>query len=98
LGLGMEKQFAVGEDMLLRASGTVGWRHAVADTPISVHQFGTGETFTITGKPAAADTLTLGAGLEVDVGGATNLDLTYAGQISGDTQAHALQGTWSQRF
>ena len=98
LGLGVERQFVVGGDMLLTASGSIGWRHAFAETPVSAHRFGTGPSFTITGKPATSDLLTLGTGLALDVGGGTNLDLTYSGQIGGGTQTHALQGIWSQRF
>ena len=98
LGLGVEQQFVVGNDMLLTASGSIGWRHAFAETPISTHQFGAGPSFTIAGKPVASDLLTLGAGLALDVGGGVNLDLTYTGQVGGGTQAHALQGVWSQQF
>lgn len=84
--------------MLLTASGSIGWRHAFAETPPSTHRFGTGPSFTITGQPATSDLLTLGTGLALDVGGGTKLDLTYTGQIGGGTQTHALQGIWSQRF
>ena len=87
----------VGADTLLTASGSVGWRHAIADSPISVYQFGTGPSFTVTGKPATGDMLALGAGLGFDIGGGSNLDFTYAGQIGGGPRTHALQGTWSQR-
>ncbi len=98
LGLGIERQFVVGGDMLLTASGSIGWRHAFAETPVSAHRFGTGPSFSITGRPATSDLLTLGTGLALDVGGGVNLDLTYTGQIGGGTQTHALQGIWSQRF
>ena len=98
LGTGVEQQFVVGQDMLLTASGSVGWRHAFADTPISVHRFGTGPSFNITGQPVASDVLTLGAGLALDVGGGTSIDLTYGGQIGSGTQTHGLQGTWAKQF
>ena len=98
LGVGVEQQFVVGEDMLLTASGSVGWRHAFADTPISVGRFGAGPSFNITGQPVASDVFTLGAGLALDVGSGTNLNLNYGGQIGSGTQTHGLQGTWAKEF
>lgn len=98
LGLGLEQQFVVGKDMLLTASGSVGWRHGFVETPISVNRFGAGPAFAVTGRSAASDVLTLGAGLALDVGGGINLDVTYDGQIGTGTQTHALQGAWAKRF
>ncbi|HTN60536.1 MAG TPA: autotransporter domain-containing protein [Devosia sp.] len=98
LGLGVEQQFVVGEDMLLTASGSVGWRHGFVETPISVNRFGAGPAFAVTGRSAASDVLTLGAGLALDVGGGINLDVTYDGQIGNGTQTHAVQGAWAKRF
>ncbi|PWW04583.1 uncharacterized protein with beta-barrel porin domain [Hoeflea marina] len=98
LGLGVERQVTVADGMLLTASGSLGWRHAFAETPISVQRFGSGLAFEISGEPVASDMLTLGGGLALDIGGGTSLDLTYAGQIGSGAQTHALQGTWSKRF
>ena len=98
LGLGVEQQFVVGGDMLLTASGSVGWRHSFVEAPISVNRFGAGPAFSVTGKPVANDVLTLGAGLALDVGRGINLDVTYDGQIGNGTQTHSVQGAWAKRF
>lgn len=98
IGVGVEQQFVVGGDMLLTASGSVGWRHAFVDAPISLNSFGAGPAFAVTGMPVASDVLTLRAGLALDVGDGINLDATYEGQIGNGSQTHAMQGAWAKRF
>lgn len=98
LGFGVDRQFVVGDDMLLTASATLGWRHAFASRPNLTSAFAGGAGFNIVGAPIAADLFVLSAGLDLDVNAATTVDLTYNGQIGSGTQTHALRATWDTRF
>jgi len=98
LGVGIDRQFVVGGDMLLTASGSLGWRHAFANQSATTHAFSTGSGFAVLGAPIASDLVVLNAGLTLDVSATTTLDLTYDGQIGGGTQTHAIKASYSNGF
>ena len=98
LGVSADRKFVVGDDMLLTATASLGWRHAFADASGSTHTLTGGTTFSTVGTPVVADTLLFGAGLNLDMSAYNTLNLVYDGQAGGNSQSHALTGTWSTRF
>lgn len=98
LGIRAEQQFAVGDGMLLAASGSLGWRHGFIDAPEASAALVGGTSFSVVGAPIAGDVVVVGAGLDLDISAATMADLTYGGQFSGETQTHALTASWTTRF
>lgn len=98
LGLGAERQFAVGDDVLLTASGSLGWRHSYADTPAATYAFAGGPGFSVVGAAVASDMVALNAGLTHDVSATTMIDLSYDGLLGESAQTHSLKGTWAMRF
>lgn len=98
LGLGADRQFVVGDDMLLTAKGAVGWRHAFSDAAGATHTLAGGTSFAVLGAPIVADMFVLNAGLSLDVSPTTTLELRYDGQLGGGTQTHALKATWTGNF
>ena len=98
LGLGVDRQFLVADDMLLTANVTLGWRHTFGDVPRSIHALAGGADFSVVGAPLVTDMGVLSAGLDLDVSAATTLDLTYDGQLGAGLQAHSLRATWNTRF
>jgi outer membrane autotransporter protein len=98
LGLDIARQFALGDGALLTATGSVGWRHAFAETATGEHAFADAPAFTVLGTPQAADTLLLGARLAVDLDTATAIGLDYNGQLADGATAHSLAASWNARF
>ena len=98
LGLGVDRSFVVGGDMLMTARASLGWRHGFASNPASVNSLVGAPAFAVTAAPAASDLAVLGAGLTLDVNSTTNLDLAYDGQLGSGMQTHALKATWAMQF
>lgn len=98
LGVGIERSFVVGEDMLLTARASLGWRHGFADNPASIHALAGAPAFAVAVPPAASDVALLSAGLTLDINAASNLDLSYDGQVGSGTQTHAVKATWAMQF
>ena len=96
LGLGAARKFTIGNDLHLTARGKLGWRHTFADTPTSLHRFGGGSDFTVSGAPIDGDTIITGAGLDID--GVSSLDVSYESRVGGDAGGHALMRTWAMQF
>jgi outer membrane autotransporter protein len=98
LGLDLGRQFAFGDGTLLTATGTIGWRHAVADAPAADHAFAGGDAFTVYGSPQPADALVLGADLAFDLDESSSVDFGYAGEHAGDTTTQSLTASWNGSF
>jgi outer membrane autotransporter protein len=98
LGLQAERQFMVGGANVLTASGSMGWRHAFADTPVSTYALAGGPSFSVVGAPIAREMLALNASLSHDVSATSMVDVSYDGLLGEDAQVHALKGTWAMRF
>jgi outer membrane autotransporter protein len=98
IGVRASGEFVLGEDMKLRATGGLGWRHAFADAPISTASFSGGQSFTVTGAPIASDALVLEAGLALDVKDNVVLGLDYGGQFAGGAQDHNVSATFTVKF
>jgi outer membrane autotransporter protein len=97
IGASVEYQMVVGDDMLLTASASLGWRHASAgDLYVDLALEG-GTPVAIAGI-GMTDTTALGAGLYLDVSDTAAFEVTYAGQIGSNAQTHALSGTWAAKF
>jgi outer membrane autotransporter protein len=98
LGLRAEQKFVIDGDMLLTASGSLGWRHAFGDAPSATYALAGGTSFNVVGAPMVSDMIVLSAGLNLDVSETTKIDVSYDGQLSGGTQTHSVQGTWTTQF
>ena len=98
LGVRAEQKAVVGDDMLLTLAGTLGWRHAFAEPVAGTYRLADGSDFDVVGAPIAGDVLVLNAGINLDVSVTTQLGLTYAGQLGGNAQSHALKAIWAGRF
>ncbi|MDR2856313.1 MAG: autotransporter domain-containing protein, partial [Novosphingobium sp.] len=66
----------------LKATATLGWRHAFGNAvPRSTLAFASGgETFTVAGLPIAKNAAVIDAGLEIAIGKNATLALSYNGQ------------------
>jgi outer membrane autotransporter protein len=98
IGLAADRQFAVGDRMLVTMKASFGWRHAFADDPGSINAFANGPDFSIFGAPIAGDAAVLGAGLNIDVGAGMALAVAYDGQIGSGAELHAVKGIWGTQF
>lgn len=98
LGVAVDRQFVVGEDMLLTAEASIGWRRAFADTPSSTHALAGGTSFEVLGAPITVDIVTVGAGLSLDINPQSLVNLSYDGQFGTGAQTHALKGTFANRY
>jgi outer membrane autotransporter protein len=98
LGFGVDRKFLIGDGMLLTAKGSLGWRHAFADTPSSNYRLAGGPSFSVVGAPIASDTAVVSAGLNLDVDPGNTFVVGYEGQIGDGTELHALEGVWSMQF
>jgi outer membrane autotransporter protein len=98
LGVQAERTFVVGDDMVLTASGSLGWRRAFAETPTATYALAGGSGFSVVGTPIAGDTIGVRAGFSLEIGDTTMLDVDYDGEFGGGAETHALNGTWATRF
>ena len=81
------------------ARGMVGWRHAFGDpTPLASLSFAGGSAFTVAGVPIGRDALLVEAGVDVHVGPAARLGLSYVGQFAARASTSTIKGDFSIRF
>lgn len=98
LGLRASSEFMLGS-MVATARGGIGWQHAFGDvTPETSLAFASGPSFTVRGAPIAENAAVIEAGLDMNLGKAATLGLTYQGQLASDVQEHGLNAKLSVRF
>jgi outer membrane autotransporter protein len=78
--------------------GSIGWRHAFADSPSATHSFAGGDAFTVDGTPLASDLAVMEAGIDLSFSPAAQFGVSYSGQFSSDTGTHAIKAGFSGRF
>ncbi|WP_271893154.1 autotransporter domain-containing protein [Candidatus Phyllobacterium onerii] len=99
LGLRASREFSLSDTVSLTARGLLGWSHAFGDvTPVAKLAFAGGQPFSVEGLPVAPDTGVVEAGLDVGIGKATTLGLTYSGQFSGSASDNAVKADLTVRF
>jgi len=87
------------QDTKATVRGMLGWRHAYGDvTPSSKLAFNTGASFDSVGAPIAENALTMEAGLDFNLAKNATIGASYAGQIAGDTQDHAVKINFNVSF
>jgi subtilase-type serine protease len=99
LGLRASREFSLSDTVSLTARGLLGWSHAFGDvTPVAKLAFAGGQPFSVEGLPVAPDTGVVEAGLDVGIGKATTLGLTYSGHFSGSASDNAVKADLTVRF
>jgi outer membrane autotransporter protein len=98
LGVGAETSFVLGNDMLVTAHGSIGWRHAFAAAPVASNSFVGGGPFSVTGTGPATDAAVLSAGLRFDISETLGADLSYDGMIGSGGSSHAVKLTLAGKF
>ena len=98
IGLRASTAFNIGSTTAT-ARGTIGWRHAFADTtPLATHAFAGGDTFTVAGTPIAENAALLELGVDFDIADTAKLGLTYQGQLASDSSQHGFSAKLNMRF
>ncbi|MDR2856624.1 MAG: autotransporter domain-containing protein, partial [Novosphingobium sp.] len=84
----------------LKATATLGWRHAFGDvTPTTSLSFaGGGDTFTIAGVPIAKDAAVIDLGLALPVGENASLGFSYNGQFGSGITDNGVRVSFHLRF
>ena len=98
LGLRIDRSFLVGDDMLLTARASLGWRHGSSSNPDSTSALAGAPAFVVSTASAARDLAVLSAGLSLDINATSTINLSYDGQLGGDSQTHALKASWAMQF
>ena len=98
LGLRAEEQIVVGDDMLLTASASLGWRRAFGDLPGASYALAGSTNFSVVGAPIVTDVLVLGAALNLELSETAKVDINYESHLNGSAQTHSLRGTWATKF
>ncbi|OEO32306.1 hypothetical protein VW23_012230 [Devosia insulae DS-56] len=91
LGLRGAYQFVVGQGGLATFSGGIGWRRGFGEAPTAHLGFNGGSPFVIAATPAAADSLLLEAGFDLDLAEGLDVSASYTGDLTVDGQSHALR-------
>ncbi|SDL30515.1 outer membrane autotransporter barrel domain-containing protein [Modicisalibacter muralis] len=79
--------------------GSLGWRHAFADTTPELEQrFAGGDTFTIAGTPIAEDAAVVEAGIGLPLSERASLNLAYGGQYGDGMEDHSGRAMFEWRF
>ena len=85
-------------EMVLAPHASAAWQHAFDDvTPDAALAFAsTGIGFDVTGVPLAQDSALIDAGLDLNLGPATTLGVSYSGQLAHNLTDNAVKGrfTW----
>lgn len=91
--------FALGNQTVVKASGTPGWRHAFGNVvPTSTLAFAGGSPFVVAGVPIARNAALVEAGLDFQITPSASLGVTYGGQFGSGTTSQTVQGTLKVRF
>lgn len=98
LGVRGAYQFVVGQGGLATFSGGIGWRRGFGEAPTAQLGFIGGSPFTVAATPAAADSLLLEAGFDLDLGNGLDLSVSYDGDIATTGQSHALRAGVGGQF
>ncbi|MEO6015036.1 MAG: autotransporter domain-containing protein, partial [Devosia sp.] len=97
LGVRIEHQFILSDDMLVTLSGSAAWRHGMGGMGATSNNFQGGAPFTVLGAPLPADQLLLTAGADFNVSEDLSAGFAYSGAI-GNGGAHALTATLTGHF
>ncbi|MFI5409319.1 autotransporter domain-containing protein [Kaistia sp. UC242_56] len=97
-GIGIDRNFLVGETMLLTAKGSIGWRHAFAGDAESAAAIEGGSIFLVDGTALETDSGLLTAGLDLAISPRSALSLDYRGQIGTDGQSQSIKGSLATQF
>lgn len=98
LGLRGAYQFVVGQGGLATFSGGIGWRRGFGEAPTAHLGFNGGSPFVIAATPAAADSLLLEAGFDLDLAEGLDVSASYTGDLTVDGQSHALRAGLGGQF
>ena len=91
IGVRGDYSLALDNGALVTLSGSLAWRHAVADSISGNHAFGSGSAFSPAGTPISSDALQIGAALDIDVNEHFGLGASYDGQLSSGGISHAVR-------
>ncbi|MBN8941908.1 MAG: autotransporter domain-containing protein [Rhizobiales bacterium] len=98
-GLRAATRFVLADSIVLTARGTLGWRHAFGDVrPEATLAFAGGSPFSVAGQPIARDALVIEAGLDMTLGRAVTVGISYGGQIARGVTDHGLKGNLVWKF
>ncbi len=95
IGVRAEQSFVLGNDMTVRARGSLGWRHAFAGSVNVANSFAGGGPFTIASAGVASDAILVTAGVSTRLDEFTTLDLGYSGELGSGLASHAIRLTLS---
>jgi outer membrane autotransporter protein len=100
LGLRMATAYQLAGGMVLMPRATLAWQHAIGEvTPSAALAFrDTGVAFAVAGVPLARDSALVEAGLDLRVTPSARLGLSYAGELAGHAQDHAVKGSFTWNF
>lgn len=98
IGVGAEQSFVLDDDMVVKARGSIGWRHAFANQVNVANSFAGGGPFTIASAGIAGDVIVVGAGASVDIDERTSLDVSFEGAFGSGVTSGAVKVTLSGRF
>lgn len=97
LGLRASQDVAVGT-MSGVIRGTIGWRHAFAETPLSVVSFAGGSSFVVAGVPIARHAAIIEGGFDLDLSRTTTLGLSYGGQFASGAVDQTVRANFNVKF
>jgi len=98
LGLRASAGPAAGQDGL-SAHAMLGWRHAFGDIVPDVQAaFAGSSAFTAQGIPLGKETAVLDLGLDLAVGSAVSIGVSYSGQIGRDSSDNGAKANFRIRF
>jgi len=98
LGIRAEHSFVLGDDLAIRARGSLAWRHAFAGQVTVANSFAGGGPFTVASAGIASDASLVAAGFSTDLDEFTRLDLDYSGELGAGLSSHALKLTIAGSF
>jgi fibronectin-binding autotransporter adhesin len=79
--------------------GSAGWRHVYGDTlPSMTASFASGDAFSVTGAPLAADAAAIEAGFDLSLADNAVFGISYGGQFGSGTADQTLKLSISGRF
>ncbi len=98
LGLRLEHDFVLGDDMAVALSTSAAWRHAIGGTTTGSSTLPGGTPFALAGTTLPADALLLAASAGFDVGEDLELSIDYSGVLAMTGGSHAVTATLSGSF
>ncbi|MGF0238008.1 autotransporter-associated beta strand repeat-containing protein [Rhodococcus sp. IEGM1300] len=100
LGIRVGKLLTLANGSQLTPRAAIGWRHAYGDTTpdADLTFIDGGASFSTQGVPIAKDSALLEAGVDFQITPAGKLGIGYSGQVSSETNDHAMTISFSQSF